>query len=263
MLMLCNGSATDLPSQGPELASMFCTIDSYDNHGEMSNYFAAMNEATTKGGTLSVIATGWDPGIFSINRVLFESFLADGTTNFFYGPGVSQGHSEAVRAVDGVKKGVQYTIPVDENLQKVQNGEILDLTPREKQLRHCVIVAEEGADKGVIEKTIKEMPNYFEPYNTIVDFVDEEEFIKNHSSMPHGGFVIRTGFTGAERNPETMEFSLKLAKNPEFTASAMLPYARAAKRMYDNGDRGAKTVFDIAPALLSPKSHSELVKELL
>ena len=263
VIILCNGSANDLPKQGPEIVKMFCTVDSYDNHGKMPEYFVAMNEAAISRKKIAVIATGWDPGVFSINRALFESYLPIGTTNYFYGPGVSQGHSQAIRDITGVKNAVQYTMPVEENLQRVQQGEILELLPREKYTRECYVVLDEGANQASIEATIKGMPDYFEPYDTALHFVTEEQLAKEHSAMPHGGFVIRTGFTGADSHAQTMEFSLKLKSNPEFTATIMLAYARAAARIYASGEIGARTVLDIPATQLSIKTREQLIKELL
>jgi diaminopimelate dehydrogenase len=263
VIILCNGSANDTPVQGPQIASMFCTVDSYDNHAQLPNYFNAMNTSATNSKNVSLIATGWDPGLFSINRALFEACLPNGTTNYFYGPGVSQGHSEAIRNISGVKKAIQYTMPVTENLEKIQNGEILKLSPREKYTRLCYVVAEDNADRGVIEKTIKEMPDYFDEYDTTVNYISEEEFDSEHFGMPHGGVVIRIGFTGKDDNREIMEFSLKLAKNPEFSGSILVAYARATARMHANGEFGAKTVFDVPPVLLSNRTSEELIKFLL
>jgi len=263
VLLLCNGSANDLPIQGPEIAKMFCTVDSYDNHGKIFDYFTAMNEVATANGKICIIGTGWDPGLFSINRALFEACLPKGTSTYFYGPGVSQGHSQALRDINGIKNAVQYTMPVTGNLRRIQEGEILELTPRQKYTRDCYVVLEEGANGDEIEALIKKMPNYFEPYDTTVTFISEEELVANHFASPHGGFVIRNGTTGVDSHPQKMEFSLKLKSNPEFTAAVIVAYARAAARMHAGGEVGARTVLDVTATQLSPKTHEELIKELL
>jgi len=262
VMILCGGSATDLPEQGPQLASMFNTVDSFDTHARIPEYFAKVNEVAQKAGTVSVISTGWDPGLFSLNRLLAEAVLPEGKDYTFWGKGVSQGHSDAIRRVPGVKDGKQYTIPVEAAVERVRNGENPVLTTREKHLRECFVVAEEGADLAKIEQEIKSMPNYFADYDTIVHFISEEELKANHSAMPHGGMVLRSGRTGAN-STQLIEFSLKLDSNPEFTASVLVAYARAAYKLSQAGESGAKTVFDIPFVLLSPKSPEQLRKELL
>ncbi len=262
VMILCGGSATDLPEQGPVFAGMFNTVDSFDTHAKIPEYYDAVDAAAKKGGNVAVISTGWDPGMFSINRLYAESILPEGKEYTFWGKGVSQGHSDAIRRVEGVKGGVQYTIPVKEALDKIRNGETPDLTTREKHIRECYVVAEEGADLRKIESDIVNMPHYFADYDTKVHFISEEELRKNHSAMPHGGFVIRSGVTG-QGTKQIVEYSLKLESNPEFTASVLVAYARAAYRLSAEGQAGAKTVFDIAPGYLSPKSPEQLRKELL
>ncbi|GAC42635.1 diaminopimelate dehydrogenase [Paenibacillus popilliae] len=262
VMILCGGSATDLPEQGPELACLFHTVDSFDTHARIPEYFEAVNSAAQASGHVSVISTGWDPGLFSLNRLLFEAALPQGVEYTFWGRGVSQGHSDAIRRVEGVKNGVQYTIPSKEAVAAVRNGEQPQLSTRDKHLRECFVVAEEGADKARIEATIKNMPNYFSDYETIVNFISEEELKANHSAMPHGGYVLRSGVTG-EGTTQLMEFSLKLGSNPEFTASVLVAYARAVSKLAARGEAGARTVFDIPFGLLSPKSPEQLRKELL
>ncbi|MBS4198743.1 diaminopimelate dehydrogenase [Bacillus sp. FJAT-49732] len=262
VMILCGGSATDLPEQGPSFAAHFNTIDSFDTHAKIPEYFASMDEVAKPSGKVSIISVGWDPGMFSINRLLGEAILPVGETYTFWGKGLSQGHSDAVRRIKGVKAAVQYTIPIEEAVNRVRSGENPELSTREKHLRECFVVAEDGADLSEIETTIKEMPHYFSDYNTIVNFINEEEFRVNHSKMMHGGFVIRSGETG-EGNKEIMEFSLKLDSNPEYTASVLTAYARAAYKLSIEGQAGAKTVFDVPPAMLSPKSPEQLRKELL
>lgn len=262
VMILCGGSATDLPEQGPELARMFNTVDSFDTHARIPEYFSSVDEAAQGNGHVAVISTGWDPGLFSLNRLLFESVLPEGNEYTFWGRGVSQGHSDAIRRVEGVKNGVQYTIPSEEAVAKVRQGENPELSTREKHLRECFVVAEEGADKARIEQEIKSMPNYFADYDTIVNFVSEEELKANHSAMPHGGLVFRSGVTG-EGTSQIMEFGLNLGSNPEFTASVLVAYARAVYRLAQRGESGARTVFDIPFGLLSPKSPEQLRKELL
>lgn len=262
VMILCGGSATDLPEQGPELAALFNTVDSFDTHAKIPEYFEKVNEAAVKGGNVSVISTGWDPGLFSLNRLLAEAVLPEGKEYTFWGKGVSQGHSDAIRRVQGVKNGVQYTIPVESAVERVRNGENPELSTREKHLRDCYVVAEEGADLAAIEREIKGMPNYFSDYDTTVHFISEEELKKNHSAMPHGGTVLRSGLTG-ENSKQIIEFGLKLDSNPEFTASVLVAYARAVYKLSQAGQAGAKTVFDIPFGLLSPKSPEQLRKELL
>lgn len=262
VMILCGGSATDLPEQGPELAALFNTVDSFDTHAKIPEYFEKVNAAAVKGGNVSVISTGWDPGLFSLNRLLAEAVLPEGKEYTFWGKGVSQGHSDAIRRVQGVKNGVQYTIPVESAVERVRSGENPELSTREKHLRDCYVVAEEGVDLAAIEREIKEMPNYFADYDTTVHFISEEELKKNHSAMPHGGTVLRSGLTG-ENSKQIIEFGLKLDSNPEFTASVLVAYARAVYKLSQTGQPGAKTVFDIPFGLLSPKSPEQLRKELL
>ena len=262
VLILCGGSATDLPDQGPYLASLFHTVDSYDTHANIPEYFAKVDDAAKKAGTVSVISTGWDPGLFSLNRLLAEAVLPVGAGYTFWGKGVSQGHSDAVRRIKGVKHAVQYTIPREDALKRVRNGENPDLTTREKHLRECFVVAEEGEDLARIEKEIKTMPNYFADYDTVVHFISEEELKRDHSAMPHGGNVLRSGTSGSG-NKQVIEFSLRLDSNPEFTGSVLVAYARAVYRFAQEGAVGAKTVFDVPFGYLSPKSPEQLRKELL
>lgn len=264
VMILCGGSATDLPVIGPKVAASFNTIDSFDTHAKIPEYFAAMDNASKKGNKISIISVGWDPGMFSLNRLYAESILVQGSTYTFWGKGVSQGHSDAIRRVEGVKDGKQYTIPVESALEAVRNGENPELTTRQKHTRECFVVLEEGADAAKVEETIKNMPNYFADYDTTVHFISEEELKKNHSGIPHGGFVIRTGKTGWNKeNSHVIEYSLKLDSNPEFTSCVIVAYARAAYRLYKEGQSGCKTVFDIAPAYLSAKDGAELRKNLL
>ena len=263
VLILCGGSATDLEVQGPHFAAMFNTIDSFDTHAKIPEYFAAVDKAAKENSNTSIISVGWDPGLFSLNRLYAESILPNGETYTFWGKGVSQGHSDAVRRVEGVKNAIQYTVPIDEAMDRARSGENPSLTTREKHLRQCFVVAKDGADKALIEQKIKTMPNYFDEYDTVVNFISEEEFNQNHNKMPHGGFVIRSGETNSGKNKHIIEYSLKLDSNPEFTSSVLVAYARAAVRLAKKGDFGAKTVFDIAPALLSAKCGEELRKKLL
>lgn len=264
VMILCGGSATDLPEQGPYLAGMFNTVDSYDTHAKIPEYFAKIDKVARQGSRVAMISVGWDPGLFSLNRLLQEAILPKGNTYTFWGRGVSQGHSDAVRRIQGVKDAVQYTIPIEESLNRVRKGENPELSTRERHLRHCYVVAEQGANQEEIEGQIKTMPNYFADYETEVTFVSEEELKANHSGMPHGGMVIRSGITGIkEGNNQIVEFSLDLESNPEFTGSVLTAYARAVHRMKEEGQVGAKTIFDIPPAYLSIKSPEELRKELL
>ena len=263
VMMLCGGSATDLPVMGPEIAANFNTIDSFDTHAKIPEYFEKMDGAAKSGNNVSIISVGWDPGMFSLNRIYAEAILVQGSTYTFWGKGVSQGHSDAIRRVPGVKNAIQYTVPIEEAVERVRSGSEPELTTREKHLRECYVVAEEGADLAAIEEAIKTMPNYFADYDTTVTFVTEEELKANHSAMPHGGFVIRTGETGVSGNKHKIEYSLKLDSNPEFTSSVLIAYARAAYRLSKKGEVGAKTVFDIAPGLLSMKSAEQLRKEIL
>ncbi|MFC3770487.1 diaminopimelate dehydrogenase [Paenibacillus sp. GCM10012303] len=262
VMILCGGSATDLPEQGPFLASMFNTVDSFDRHAKIPEYFDAVDGAARKGGHASVISTGWDPGLFSLNRLLAEAVLPEGNDYTFWGKGVSQGHSDAIRRIAGVKAGVQYTIPSDEAVQRVRDGENPELSTREKHLRECFVVAEPGEDLARIEREITTMPNYFADYETRVHFISEEELKQNHSAMPHGGLVFRSGKTG-ESSKQIIEFGLKLDSNPEFTGSVLVAYARAIHRYAKEGFIGAKTVFDIPFSYLSPKSGAQLRQELL
>ena len=263
VMMLCGGSATDLPVMGPEIAVNFNTIDSFDTHAKIPEYFDKMDAAAKAGNNVSIISVGWDPGMFSLNRIYAEAILVQGSTYTFWGKGVSQGHSDAIRRVPGVKNAIQYTVPIEEAVERVRSGSEPELTTREKHLRECYVVAEEGADLAAIEEAIKTMPNYFADYDTTVTFVTEEELKANHNKMPHGGFVIRTGETGISGNKHKIEYSLKLDSNPEFTSSVLIAYARAAYRLSQKGETGAKTVFDIAPGLLSMKSAEQLRKEIL
>ncbi|UVI30075.1 diaminopimelate dehydrogenase [Paenibacillus spongiae] len=262
IMILCGGSATDLPEQGPHFATMFNTVDSFDTHAKIPEYFEQVNQSAVKSGKVAVISTGWDPGMFSLNRLMAESILSEGTDYTFWGKGVSQGHSDAIRRVPGVKAGVQYTVPVQSVIDAIRNGETPALSTREKHLRECFVVAEENADRERITNDIVSMPNYFADYDTTVHFITQEELEANHAEMPHGGFVIRSGVTG-KNNRQIIEYSLKLASNPEFTASVLVAYARAAYRLSKEGVSGAKTVFDIAPGYLSPKSPEQLRAELL
>ena len=263
VLVLCGGSATDLPVMGPKIAANFNTIDSFDTHARIPEYFGNVDKAAKSGGKIGIISVGWDPGMFSLNRLYGEAILPQGSTYTFWGKGVSQGHSDAIRRVEGVKNGIQYTVPIEAAVERVRSGSEPDLTTREKHLRECYVVPEEGADLQAIEKAIKTMPNYFDEYETTVTFITEEELKANHSKMPHGGFVIRSGETGEEGNRHVIEYSLKLDSNPEFTASVLICYARAAYRLAKAGECGARTVFDIAPGLLSVKTAEELRAELL
>lgn len=263
VMILCGGSATDLPVIGPEIVKNFNTIDSFDTHARIPAYFASVDQAAKEGKHIGIISVGWDPGMFSLNRLYGESILPQGDTYTFWGKGVSQGHSDAIRRVPGVKNGIQYTVPVEAAVEKVRSGSGPKLSTREKHLRECYVVAEEGADLKAIEETIKNMPNYFADYDTTVCFITEEELKENHSKMPHGGFVIRSGESGREGNKHIIEYSLKLDSNPEFTSSVLVCYARAAYRLAKKGESGARTVFDIAPGLLSMKTAEELRAELL
>lgn len=263
VMVLCGGSATDLPVMGPEIAACFNTIDSFDTHARIPEYFENMDKAAKNGGKIGIISVGWDPGMFSLNRLYAEAILPQGSTYTFWGKGVSQGHSDAIRRVEGVKNAIQYTVPVEEAVERVRTGSEPELTTRDKHLRECYVVAEEGADLAAIETAIKTMPNYFDEYDTTVTFITEEELKAEHSRMPHGGFVIRSGETGTEGSRHVVEYSLKLDSNPEFTASVLICYARAAYRLAKAGESGARSVFDIAPALLSQKTPQQLRKEIL
>ncbi len=248
---------------GPKIAADFNTIDSFDTHARIPEYYADMDKAAKEGGKIGIISVGWDPGMFSLNRLYAESILPQGSTYTFWGKGVSQGHSDAIRRVEGVKNGIQYTVPVEAAVDRVRSGSEPALTTREKHLRECYVVPEEGADLKAIETAIKTMPNYFDEYDTTVTFITEEELKAQHSKMPHGGFVIRSGETGEDGSKHIIEYSLKLDSNPEFTASVLICYARAAHRLAKAGECGAKSVFDIAPALLSMKTPEELRAGLL
>lgn len=263
VVILCGGSATDLPVQGPELAAIFNTVDSFDTHAKIPEYFKSVNDAASQNGNTSIISVGWDPGLFSINRLYGDDILPNGGYYTFWGKGVSQGHSDAIRRVKGVKNGIQYTIPVESAVDAARSGNLPELTTRQKHTRVCYVVAEEGANLAEIEKTIKEMPNYFSDYDTTVNFISEEELKNNHSKMAHGGFVIHSGSTNNGTNNHIIEYSLKLDSNPEFTGSVLVAYARAAYRLAQKGEYGAKTVFDIAPAMLSPKTGEILRNTLL
>lgn len=264
VMILCGGSATDLPVQTPKCAQMFHVVDSFDTHAKIPEHFAKVDEAAKGSGRIGIISVGWDPGMFSLNRMYANALLPNGTDYTFWGKGVSQGHSDAVRRIEGVKDAKQYTIPVESALDAVRNGDTPELTTRQKHTRECYVVAEEGADLARIENEIKTMPNYFSDYDTTVHFIFEEELKKDHSGIPHGGFVIRSGKTGwNEENNHVIEYSLKLDSNPEFTSSVLVAYARAAYRLSQEGQSGCKTVFDIPPAYLSAQSSEELRKQLL
>ncbi len=264
VLILCGGSATDLPTQTPALAEHFCVVDSFDTHAKIPEHFEKVDSAAQKGNTVAMISVGWDPGLFSLNRLYGEAILPSGKDYTFWGKGVSQGHSDAIRRIDGVLDARQYTVPVDEALDAVRSGVNPELTTRQKHTRECFVVAEDGADLARIEKEIVTMPNYFADYDTTVHFISMEELKANHSGIPHGGFVIRCGKTGLnEQNTHIIEYRLQLDSNPEFTSSVLVAYARAAVRMKNEGMRGCKTVFDVPPAYLSPNSGEDLRKRLL
>ena len=264
VMILCGGSATDLPEQTPKYAQWFNVVDSFDTHKRIPEHFANVDKAASESGHVGIISVGWDPGMFSLNRMYANAILTNGKDYTFWGKGVSQGHSDAIRRIKGVKDGKQYTIPVESALEAVRSGKNPELTTREKHTRECFVVAEEGADLARIENEIKTMPNYFDEYDTTVHFISEEELKRDHSGIPHGGFVIRTGKTGwNDENSHVIEYSLKLDSNPEFTSSVIIAYARAAYRMNQEGQNGCKTVFDVAPAYLSALSGEELRKHLL
>lgn len=264
VMILCGGSATDLPVQTPYLAKYFNVIDSFDTHAKIPEHFENVDKSAKENGKVGIISVGWDPGMFSLNRLLAGSILVDGADYTFWGRGVSQGHSDAIRRIEGVKNAKQYTVPVEKALEAVRNGESPTLTTREKHTRECFVVPCEGADLARIENEIKTMPNYFADYDTTVNFISEEEFIKNHAGIPHGGVVIRTGKTGPSlENKHVIEYKITLDSNPEFTASVIVAYARAAYKLSCEGACGCKTVFDIAPAYLSQKSGEELRRNLL
>ena len=264
VLIICGGSATDLPEQTPQLAKHFNVVDSFDTHAKIPEHFARVDDAAKSGGNIALISVGWDPGMFSLNRLYAEAILPDGKDYTFWGKGVSQGHSDAIRRIDGVLDARQYTIPVESAVEAVRNGENPELTTRQKHTRECFVVAAQGADLNKIEHDIVTMPNYFADYDTTVHFISREEMERDHSGIPHGGMVIRSGKTGLScQNNHIIEYSLKLDSNPEFTSSVLLAYARAAVRMHREGNVGCKTVFDIPPAYLSPKSSEELRKQIL
>lgn len=264
VLILCGGSATDLPAQTPEFAKYFNVVDSFDTHAKIPQHFDAVDAAAREGKTVGIISVGWDPGMFSLNRLYANAILPQGNDYTFWGKGVSQGHSDAIRRIDGVKDARQYTVPVDSALEAVRNGENPQLTTRQKHTRECFVAAEAGADLKRIEKEIVTMPDYFADYDTTVHFISEEELIREHGGIPHGGFVIRSGKTGWDsENSHVMEYSLKLDSNPEFTASVIAAYARAAYRLHKEGQTGCRTVFDIAPAYLSALDQAELRRTLL
>lgn len=264
VMIICGGSATDLPEQTPELAKYFNVIDSFDTHARIPEHFANVDKAAKESGHLALISLGWDPGLFSLNRLYAESILPNGKSYTFWGKGVSQGHSDAIRRVEGVKRGIQYTVPIEEAMEAVRSGSQPELTTRQKHLRECWIVPEEGADLAKIENDIKTMKNYFDEYDTTVNFITEEEFDAVHNKMPHGGFVMRSGLTGdGETTHQMIEYSLKLDSNPEFTASVLICYARALARLRAEGATGCKTAFDIAPAYLSKLSPEELRASML
>ena len=264
VMILCGGSATDLPEQTPALAKMFHVIDSFDTHARIPEHYANVDAAAKEGGKVGIISVGWDPGMFSLNRLYANAILPEGKDYTFWGKGVSQGHSDAIRRVEGVKDARQYTIPVESALEAVREGKNPELSTREKHTRECFVVLEEGADAAKVEEEIKTMPNYFADYDTTVHFISEEELQKNHSGIPHGGFVLRSGKTGWNgENRHLIEYSLKLDSNPEFTSCVLAAYARAAYRLSCEGVSGCRTVFDIAPAYLSEKSGDELRKMML
>ena len=264
VMILCGGSATDLPVQTPELARWFNLVDSFDTHAKIPEHFAAVDAAASAAGTTALISGGWDPGLFSLNRVYAEAILPQGGTYTFWGKGVSQGHSDAIRRVEGVQDARQYTVPVESALEAVRSGAQPVLTTRQKHTRECFVVAKPGADTARIEKEIKEMPNYFADYDTTVHFISEEELLRDHAGLPHGGMVIRTGKTGKDcGNTHVIEYKLTLDSNPEFTSSILVAYARAVWRMHEAGQQGCKTVLDVPPALLSPLSGEELRATML
>lgn len=262
VMILCGGSATDLPEMTPSYTKMFNTVDSYDNHSQIPAHYRKVDSVANESGYVSIISVGWDPGMFSLNRLLGESILPSGNSYTFYGPGVSQGHSDAIRRIGGVADARQYTIPVEESVKRVRNGETPAFTKRDMHIRDCYVVAKDGADKEKIAETIVSMPGYFADYNTNVTFITQEELKEKHNKLPHGGFVIRSGVTG-EGNKEIIEYSLKLDSNPEFTSAILVCYARAAYRLYKKGEKGCKTVFDVPPAYLSDLTTEQLLKEML
>ena len=264
VMILCGGSATDLPTQTPEYAKMFNVIDSFDTHAKIPEHFANVDKAAKENGHVAIISVGWDPGLFSLARAYANAILPDGKDYTFWGKGVSQGHSDAIRRVEGVKRGIQYTVPVESAMEAVRSGSQPELTTRQKHLRECWVVPEEGADLAKIENDIKTMKNYFDQYDTTVNFITEEEFDAKHNKMPHGGFVMRSGLTGdGEKTHQMIEYSLKLESNPEFTASVLICFARALARMKAEGATGCKTAFDVPPAYLSRLSGEELRASML
>ena len=264
VLVLGGGSATDLPAQTPEYVKYFNVVDSFDTHAKIPEHFENVNKAAKEAGKVGIISVGWDPGMFSLLRMISTSVLPEGENYTFWGKGVSQGHSDAIRRIKGVKDARQYTIPVEEAVNRVRKGENPELSTRDKHVRECFVVVEEGTDKSAIESEIINMPNYFSDYNTTVHFISEEEMARDHKGLPHGGFVLRSGVTGFNKeNKHIVEYSLKLDSNPEFTGSVIAAYARAAYRLSKEGVSGCKTVFDVAPAYLSPISDEELRRTML
>ncbi len=264
VMILCGGSATDLPEQTPEYVKYFHVVDSFDTHARIPEHYANVDAAAKEHSHVGIISVGWDPGMFSLNRLFGNALLPEGRDYTFWGKGVSQGHSDALRRIEGVRDAKQYTIPVESALEAVRSGENPEFSTREKHTRECFVVLEEGADEAKIEEEIKTMPNYFADYDTTVHFISEEELQANHSGIPHGGFVLRSGVTGKEgENRHLIEFRLKLDSNPEFTSSVLIAYARAADRLAREGQSGCRTVLDVPPAYLSPKSGEELRAELL
>jgi len=262
VMILCGGSKSDLPEQGPYLARFFNTVDSFDTHAKVPEYYEALDQAAQESGRVAMLSVGWDPGLFSINRLYGETILPEGETYTFWGKGLSQGHSDAVRRIPGVKSAVQYTLPIEDAIARVRNGERPELTTREKHKRDCYVVLNDDAEAELVRESIVTMVDYFAEYDTTVNFIDQQTFDQEHQSMPHGGFVIRSGNTGVD-STQTIEYSLALGSNPEFTSSVLVAYARAVHRLANSGEIGAKTVFDVAPGLLSPKSPAQLRKELL
>ena len=264
VMMLCGGSATDLPEQTPEYVKYFNVVDSFDTHAKIPQHFANVDKAAKESGHLGMISGGWDPGMFSLNRLYANAILPNGSDYTFWGKGISQGHSDAVRRIEGVADAKQYTIPVESALEQVRSGSNPVLTTRQKHTRECFVVLKEGADAAAVEKAIKEMPNYFDEYDTTVHFISQEELNEKHSAMPHGGFVLRTGSTGwDDENKHVIEYSLKLDSNPEFTGSVLVAYARAICKMASEGQTGCVTVFDVAPKYLSPESEDYLRAHML
>ena len=262
VVIMCGGSATDLPEQVPMFAKLYNTVDSFDTHKNIPEYYDTVDKINKQSNTVSLISAGWDPGLFSINRLYSEAIIPNGKTYTFWGKGVSQGHSDAIRRIKGVKNAIQYTIPIEKAIEQIRNKKLPELTNREKHIRECYVVLEENADKDEVQEKIKSMKNYFLEYDTIVHFITEEELKTNHSKMPHVCFVIHSGAT-SEKNKQVIEYSLKLDSNPEFTASVLVAYARAVYRLSLKGEYGAKTVLDISPVLISPKTRQRIIKELL